>query len=762
MSGPSNPYADYGRTVVTAPVAEGPVADPYAAYGGKAAAAEPASGPSSSPASFLDRLTETQKPDPAHPWSYKEAIKAVGNIGAGPLGAVLHPIDALAGMGGLITAPLEMATGHPWSSTVPAQFLHSLRTNPYGAIESGIGQAALAEALPGIVGSVADATRGVAESGLRRLAGSGPGVASKIARQAAEENRVIDLHNADKMTDAQQKWQDAQQKAAADHRAELLRLKQKYAQDTRAAAEKARTGTATDRAQYQAKQLAAKQKYAQDVRDANEAHAQSVAKARQANIDAQQAYNRKIGETAQRNREIREAERAEAQQTSRMHVAGSQLIYGLSQLDKVLRDRAATMFDNVSDLIAKSKQPPLPGTELGSAARSALTKITGSSELPKPFRDILAKYPESEPETIEYQGAQIPKTNRLYDVLKQQGIGQAPPVSFDDLKGYYTETGAELSKGTLAGDVFTATKELHKAIGDMMQKMAKGAGPEANAAFWDSRVFYRKYMDTFHEPTGPSGSGSPVAQALLAKDPLIAIEKFSGKSGDRGVADLRQYSDSLANLAQDAQRTAQAKVSVPAGGRQPIANIEPPKTTPVPTGANLPLPPIQEPPPVPRAENLPLPPVLPEAETVPFRQPKLTPRKVISAADLQRANDAAVRARAAGLAGHLFWWTGVWPAFRMLSELSKGAEVSLKPLALMPAAGAAGLATEELMGRPAVVEFLTRATRQQIARIPPDLRGEMPGIVTLAKAKGVQVSPALAAYAAAVQRNQAAQQGGQQ
>ena len=546
----------------------------------------------------------------------------------------------------------------------------------------------------------------VTESAMRRLAGSGPGVANKLVRAATEDNRVIGLHNADKLADAQQAWQEKQSKVAADYRAELLRLRQKYA--------------------------------LKDVPEARAAYKEAFDKAQQANAEARAEYNRRIGETAQHNRTVTQAVQDKSAQDARIQVGGSQLIYGLNQLDKALNARAATMFDTVRDLVAKSKQPPLPGTGLGTAARSALTKISGTSEVPKVFRDILGKYPESEPETIAYQGAQIPRGHPLYDVLAKNGAVTAAPVTFGDLQGYFTETGAELSKGTLPGDVFTATKELHNAIGDMMQDMAKKAGPEANKMFWDSRVFYRGYMDTFHEPTGPSGSGSPVAQALLAKDPATAVAKFTGDSGDRGISDLLRYSHGLANLAQDVRRVAQTKIPAPAS--KSVLDIPQPKIKPVPAGANLPLPPV-----------------LPEMEQVPFREPKLTPTRTISADDLRRANDDAVRAGAEKLTGRLFWWTGIWPAFRMLSELTRNQDVSLRPLALMPASGAVGMATEELLSHPAVREFFTRPTRQQIAAIPLELRGDMPRIIETAKTHGVQISPLLAAYAASVQRNRTGQ-----
>jgi hypothetical protein len=99
----------------------------------------------------------------------------------------------------------------------------------------------------------------------------------------------------------------------------------------------------------------------------------------------------------------------------------------------------------------------------------------------------------------------------------------------------------------------------------------------------------------------------------------------------------------------------------------------------------------------------------------------------------------------------------IWPAFHMLSDLMRGREVSPGGLTAIPAAGAAGAAIDEILAHPQVKEFLLRPSRQQIAQIPLELRGDMPKIVATAKARGIQVSPLLAAYAAAIQRNQAGQ-----
>jgi hypothetical protein len=640
---------------------------------------------------------------------------------------------------------------HPGAQIVDRaeEFGNDWKQSPALAGENVVGDMLGMYATGKIAEGVANAPRAAADfaqSAARRLSGTGPGVARDLVRQVVEDNRKIGLHNDDRVADAQQKWQEDQAKSLSDHRSELLRLKQKYAQDSRDATEKARTGTAEDRAAHQSKQLAAKQAYDQAVRDQTQKFQTERAKAEQANTEAQRAHNQKIGETVQNNKAATEAEQAKSAQNAKLQAGGSQLIYGLRQLDGALRDRAATMYDAIREKVGGQT---LPGTDLGQAARAAMAKISGTSVTPTVFRDILGKYPEAEPEFIEYQGAQIPKTNRLYDVLKQQGMNTGvPPVTFKDLQGYHSELGAELSKGTLPGDVYTATRDLQESVTDMMQDMAKKAG--ANNDLITARKFYREYMDTFHEPTGPSASGSPVAQALLAKDPLVAVDKFAGDSGDRGIAFLRRYSDSLANLAQDARRTAQTKITVPARG---TTTGTLPKTVPVPGGANLPLPPIQESAPVPRAAKLPLPPVLPDPEPVPYRAPKLTPTKTISPEDIQRANEAAFHSQAQGVISRLTRWAAIWPAFRMLSELSRTGETSLRPLAALPAAGAAGMEVEALLEHPGVREFFTRPTRAQLAAIPPELRGQMPEIVEAARSRGVHISPLIAAYAATIQRN---------
>ncbi len=595
------------------------------------------------------------------------------------------------------------------------------------------GQALVGEAFGVAVPEIkADIRSGVESTG-RALTNTGNRPVLDLVRSTQLENEKIGAVNADRI----KAFEKAQADAAADHRANLLKLRQKYAQDVRDATEKARTGTAEDRAQYQSKQLAAKQKYEQQVRDAQAAYEQKKAAAEKANAEAQRAYNQKIGQTVQKNRTVAATEKARADATAQTMVYGSQLIYRLNKLDRALRDRANAMYDAIREKVGNASQP---GSALSAAAQDAMKNIKGTSETPKIFRDILGKYPAEEPNFIEYKGAQIPKGTPLYDVLKEHGAVASPPVTFANLQGYYSELGAELSEGTLPGDVYLATKALQESVADIMQKMAKDAGVEKQLIA--ARKFYRNYMDTFHEPAGPSASGSPIAQALLAKDPSIAVQKFSGASGDRGIVDLRKYDSNLADLAQQARNVKRGAPTGKIPARTSISSVPAPKQTPVPAGPSLPLPPVLEKTPAPRAANLPLPSVLPEAKTVPL---ELKPGRMISSADIQRARDAYNQSRV-NWVNRRGAWVATWPVFEAIRALW-GGHIPWIPAMGIESAGTFAMvrATSAMMQYPPMLRFLTQARPEDVALIPPELRGNLPGLVTIARRQGIKVAPALIA-----------------
>jgi hypothetical protein len=157
--------------------------------GGGATAAAPAAQPAKP--SLIDKLTEIQKPNPNDRWNPKEAVKAVGNIGAGGLGMLLHPINTLEGIGGMFTAPLEMAEGKKFSETVPGQMVQSLKENPLGTIEAGIGQAGATEGLARVLPKVAKTAAAPATKVVRGLTDTGKGPIKTLVKTAAKANEDI-------------------------------------------------------------------------------------------------------------------------------------------------------------------------------------------------------------------------------------------------------------------------------------------------------------------------------------------------------------------------------------------------------------------------------------------------------------------------------------------------------------------------------------------------------------------------------------------
>lgn len=160
--------------------------------------------PKTNPASFLDRLTQVEKPDPAHPWNPREAAKAVGNIGAGGLSVLLHPIDTLANIGGVFTAPLEMAEGAKFSDTVPGQMVKSFKENPYGAVESGVGQAAVMGGAEGTAESIPETGGKVA----RFLTKTTPKETAELVKETRVANEAVVKAHADEAQDAVNKQRD--------------------------------------------------------------------------------------------------------------------------------------------------------------------------------------------------------------------------------------------------------------------------------------------------------------------------------------------------------------------------------------------------------------------------------------------------------------------------------------------------------------------------------------------------------------------------
>jgi hypothetical protein len=508
-----------------------------------------------------------------------------------------------------------------------------------------------------------------------------------------------------------------------------------------------RTKQAEADTEYHGDLLKLRQKYGQQVRDANQKFAGNKSKAEQANAEALRAYNQKVGQVIQQRRAAAATEWDRSAAAAQTQVVGSQLIYRVGQLDKALRAQANALYSKVSEIMSGAS---LSSDAIADGVKAAQQEwIRGSPAKVAEFNAMLSTgtpgpelvLADQTAQNMGYKDFHSAITNpQMRDTLSralppdvwQAAIGQGTrPISWNDLQGFYEETGAKIAEGPQPGkgDIYKALQQVHQFVGDQMQELARQRG--AGSQFRDARSFYRDYMNAFHEPSGPSGSGSPVAQVLLAKDPAVAIAKFSGSAGDRGVALLRQYDPNLADLAQQARGIKRGSPTAGAGRTAPksITDLPAPKQTSVPAGANLPLPPV-----------------LPEPKTIPL---ELRPHQTISSPDIAAARRAAAETRA-----NKVWnrgqWAATWPIFQAARALWGGHIPSIPIMGLESAGMLATVkATTGLMRYPPMIRFLSEARPEDVPLIPPELRGDLPGLVSLAQRQGIKVSPALVAAAAA-------------
>jgi hypothetical protein len=242
-------------------------------------------------------------------------------------------------------------------------------------------------------------------------------------------------------------------------------------------------------------------------------------------------------------------------------------------------------------------------------------------------------------------------------------------ISYDDLQGYYSEIGRELKKGTLPGDVYTAYNTLQEAIGGEMQKVAdqNGMGPQLT----DAQTSWRNLKQTFYDPK------SPLRKALDSKEPGAAARTLVGK--DRtGIEALAKYDPELAQRA-NALR----------GYHEEAAATRPSTAAPKPT-----------------------PMLSPKEAPAPYPEPQVAPVKKIGPQEVQEAKGEKLQKRADRIR-HAGYLSATWAPFYAVKQMIGGHAPNLVTVGgEMAGTAALGHGIASILERPAVVNFLTKATRK--------------------------------------------------
>jgi hypothetical protein len=295
-------------------------------------------------------------------------------------------------------------------------------------------------------------------------------------------------------------------------------------------------------------------------------------------------------------------------------------------------------------------------------------------------------------------------------------------LTYNDLQGFYSELGNELSKGTLPGDIYTAYDTMHEAIGADMQRIADSQG--MGKQLLNARNYWRRMKQTFGKPYNPTDAAN------------LVLDKTAGS-----VAQRMEQANRLRLLGSFDRTIPQTALHI-ANLQKGVAAL--PKEAPVRAVVQqLPTPP--GPASLPRFEGTPE-----ELAQRSVRLPKSPGKTVIDQVDIEAANRKAY-AKGLQRAEHWTLYLGVvWPAIETLRYLiAKGQPPSLSAGLSIGSAMAARVAMDRIFTNPHVVDFFTKATPKEIAAVPPELRGDLPKVVAAAQSRGVRVSPALMALAAA-------------
>ena len=718
---------------------------------------------------LLSRMTATMPDTPLEGSAWQKANAAMGNVEKLPFNAANRTVRDLAGLpqGLAQTAadayhgnleglnPVYMAEGmaHSYSddanSIGPVAALGNLGGDAMTMYLAGKAGQPIVEGASNLASSAIESARVGPKDFMRRIAGTGPGVARGLVRQTEDTNRGIVRDNAGKQAEAQSNWEEKQAAATAEHQKKLTELRQKFEDDVRKGEWEARVGTAKDQKAYWDKRRADKQVYDKAVSDQVQKFNEDRASAQQANAEMRAEFVRKEAEA-------RKADAAQAAADAQKQVLArgqqnyvQRAMVNAKETFKTTKARLDKRFNGLRDLLGDKT--------IGSG--SVKGKPIGSDAIEQSIEEAKDKFLMGAPESIKQFNDVM---NLMTESNRDDPFPKIRPLSWQEARVHYTALGDRMYSGDLPGNVRKAVELVHDTIDKQLERVAEKnkRGKEYRSARDDWSQFKKDWDDmsnTAYAKSAMGEAGSPLARLVRAADPDAAARALGN---DRIMDQLARYKQHGANvgLAQGFRELGKRAAGIE---NVPKASHPTPITPkPTPTAADY-KPPVKpspveaEMPPPPRKPPKPLPPdeLFKSAPVVPYKEPKLTPPEKISYDDMQRANETGFNRRGQALANYAMRVAGVLGPLRMLGEFTRTGSTSLRPMSIIPAAGMTGLTVEELMSNPGVRDFFTKPTRAQLATIPDSLKGQMPEMVEAARVHGVHISPLIAAYAATIQQN---------
>lgn len=225
----------------------------------------------------------------------------------------------------------------------------------------------------------------------------------------------------------------------------------------------------------------------------------------------------------------------------------------IEQVESKVYDAADKKFKDVRAKLGITETnagPELPPEPLIATVKDVQTNVLRDiPENIKEFRAILNMEGEEAGPLSIGGGGEVSPGEPGYEQVRQAYVNEGlleenKPLTWDKLQSLKSRLDARLrSRRPMNGDVKRGLFQTRDAVVGEMGKIAQQK-EGASSSWQDARNFWRQMKEDFHEPTGPSGSGSPVAQALDAVDPKNIRQPFLTKQsgvGNRAIDILRKY-----------------------------------------------------------------------------------------------------------------------------------------------------------------------------------------------------------------------------
>ncbi|MDE2104230.1 MAG: hypothetical protein KGL39_43740 [Patescibacteria group bacterium] len=270
----------------------------------------------------------------------------------------------------------------------------------------------------------------------------------------------------------------------------------------------------------------------------------------------------------------------------------------------------------------------------------------------------------------------------------ERKIERGEGFSYEDLQGYYSELGSELSKGSLPGDVYAALDTMHEAIGDEMQKIANKNG--LGAELKDARQYWRRMKQAF-------GNQKPVNDVANTTLRSIAPKMTEQEALANRIRLMASFDPEITKVFDDLKEKEEM-----AKGTNPVTPGETRKIN----ASDI------------RAKKL----------------------NTLTQEGIPRVRKWGTRAIQYGVGLKALW--DLW---------GHNVEGVPRDLGFAAAGYGATEMFARMLEKPEVQKMLTSPTAEDIQQIPPELRGKLGPMLDAAKAKGIKVDPRLYAIAKAPQ-----------